>query len=274
MSLKSPTGNTYNLCLLDTNVISEIIKRPRVEGRGYFERFYKNFITCFTVYSLIELRRNTALFKDFVNWFAMPCCILKPVQILLEDEKESQGNLEKIVPVMDLFLPVGSKTLEAFIDGFFSLKAIKKIESNWKKDENETLKVWLSRKKNFIPTKPSQNARDAERYVKEAGLQTLIQLFPKWAQELTENGRSPNIDYFPSLKVSLYSQYYRLYDPNWKPEPQEVTDVQIISASPYMEAVITEAFQAEILKKVKNKVNGLEEIEILTLRDIRYKSSP
>jgi hypothetical protein len=46
-----------------------------------------------------------------------------------------------------------------------------------------------------------------------------------------------------------------------------------MSAAPYMDVVVTEAFQAEILKKIRKKVVGLEKLQIATLKDIRFKGN-
>ncbi len=276
MTWTAQSGNTYNLCLLDTNALSEIIKRPNVEGRGFVERFSPNsFAPCFTAYNLIELRRKKSVFKGFVEFFSMyPCFLLKPHQMILNDEKKFNQSQSTVSPLMNAFSQLGSDSsyeITKFVEKLFSGLEMNRLEQNWRNEESTTLKAWLSNKSNFSPKRSVPNAVDADRYVKEAGLQSLIASDPHWAQTQINDGRVPNIDEFPSLKVMLYSQYYRLYDPNWIPKPQEVTDVMIISAAPYMDVVITEAFQAEILKKAKNKVKGLEKVELVTLKGIRYK---
>lgn len=276
MPWTAESGHTYGLCLLDTNALSETVKNPRVEGRGFVERFGPDsYAPCFTIYNLIELRRNESLFEAFVDFFAVyPCFLLKPHQLIRDEEKTAAGNLSAVSVLMHAFTPVGpdsSYDLRRFIDGLFSDREILKFERNWRREELETLQVWLSRKSNFESKRSVPNARDAAVYVEEAGLQSLIASMPRWAKTELEAERIPNIDDFPSIKVILYSQYYRLYDPHWKPLPQDVTDVLIVSAAPYVDVVVTEAFQAEILKKIRKRVKGLESLEITTLRGIRFK---
>jgi len=81
-----------------------------------------------------------------------------------------------------------------------------------------------------------------------------------------------NLDNYPAIKTILYSEYYRIFEPNWKPRPQEITDTYIIAAAPYVDIVITERYQAEILRKIRNRVAGLAKLDIATLRDIRMSS--
>jgi len=72
------------------------------------------------------------------------------------------------------------------------------------------------------------------------------------------------------MKIMLYSQYYRIFDPTWNPNDQEVTDVYISACAPYVDAVVTEKFQAEIYKKVQKQIEGMS-VTIAKLRDIRYQ---
>lgn len=276
MPWTAKSGNTYKLCLLDTNALSEIVKRPNVEGKGFIERFGPNaFAPCFSVYNLIELRRKRELFQAFVEFFAnYPCFLLKSHQMILTEEKNLHKDLSMLSPLMNAFSKAGpdsSYDFPNFVNKLFSYGDIAEIERNWRSEESATLAVWTSRVNNFNQKRPVPNAADADEYVKEAGLQSLIASDPEWAQTELDQGQIPNIDNFPSLKIVLYSQYYRLYDPNWTPKPQDVTDIMIMSAAPYIDVVITEAFQAEILKKVRKKVKGLEKVEIVRLKGIRPK---
>jgi len=270
------SGNTYRLCLLDTNALSEILKRPSIEGRGFVEKYKPSaYVPCLTVYNLIELRRKPTLFEAYIDFFSFYAhFLLKPYQLILADERKANGELNSISALMQAFSPLGkdsSYQLRQFITTFFNLPEIADVEQNWRKEEKDTLHAWLKNRSNFSPLGKTANAKDAERYVKDAGLQTLINIAPHWAKGKIDAGHIPNVDNFPSLKVMLYSQYYRIFDPDWEPRPQEVADVSIMSSAPYVDVVITEKFQAEILRKVKSKVARMANLEISTLRDIRYK---
>lgn len=146
-------------------------------------------------------------------------------------------------------------------------------EKKWREHEQSVIKYWTKKLENFNFSSSAANSIHAEHYIKEAGIQTLINLDlsykSNWVKSRIENNELIDIGEFPSLQVMLYSQYYRIFDPYWKKRPQEVTDIQIISPSPYMDIVITEKFQAEILKKIRNRITGLNNSRIWTLKDIR-----
>lgn len=277
MPWTSSSGNKYRLCLLDTNALSEIIKHPLNEGRGFIEKCNpKDHATCLTIYNLIELRRKSKLFKEYVEFFSLyPSFLLKPNEILLKEEQQSIDSTSSIEAFMHAFSPLGpdnSYNLKQFVDQLFEGPVLKVIENNWRNDEASVLEIWLQNKSNFLPTQPVPNAQDAERFVNEAGLQFLISQFPEWAKFELDAGRIPNISKFPSLEVSLYSVYYRLFDKSWKHRPQEVTDIQIIAAAPYVDIIITERFQAEILRKIQSRIAEIKNLEIYILKDIRWNN--
>lgn len=67
----------------------------------------------------------------------------------------------------------------------------------------------------------------------------------------------------------LYSQYFRLFEESRKTDLQDVTDIRIMASSPYMNAIVTENFQAEIFRKIKRVWFRIENLEVYTLKDLR-----
>jgi len=51
--------------------------------------------------------------------------------------------------------------------------------------------------------------------------------------------------------------------------PNDAMDVKISCIMPYMDAVITENFQANVYKKARKLIPKLNKLEIYTLKDIR-----
>lgn len=274
MPWTAPSGNTYQLCLLDTNVISEIVKRPTREGRNFIIRYSPNvYIPCLTIYSVIELRRKPEIFNAYVDFFSIyPHVLLKLFQHILEEEARANGKLDSSIVLFNAFTPLGrdkSYELRQFTESLFRIPDIRKVEKKWRANEEDVYQTWLRNKVNFESSGRTVNARDADRYVRDAGVETLARLIPEWVKKELDAGRIPDLDNFPSLKVMLYSQYYRIFDADRKPFPQDVTDIEIMAAAPYMDVVITERFQAEILRKIKSKIPMMSDIKIATLRDLR-----
>lgn len=270
----TPNGKTYKYCLLDTNIISEIVKNPEIEGKGFLTRFPSAaYVPCMSAYSLIELRRNGPVYTSFIEMFSIiPFFITKTLNVILEEEFKTYSTDKNINPVQVPITALSKDSqlhLKNALEKIFSDNEVLAAESRWRSDETTVLNSWKKRLNNFQQESSTANAKDAERYWEEAGLQTLMFLNPAWAKEKVDAGHLIDPNHFLSVKAMLYSQYYRLYDQHWKPRPQEITDIQIIAVSPYVDTVITEKFQAEIFKKIKTKVRGMEKLEIYTLRDIR-----
>lgn len=275
MPVTLPNGSTYKLCLLDTNALSEIVKYPTVVGRGYIERFPPTmYVPCFTVYNLIELRRNADVFQKFTKFFSIyPSFITQPFQVILDAEVRSGGRSSVNSILFRAFTPFGpdaSFNLESFIADLFTASKIAQLELGWRTRNQSVLNTWLMNKANFNPDASIPNAADADRFVNDATVDTLCQLYPHVVQTSIINDSIPQSLRFPSIQIMLYSQYYRIFDPTWTANDQEVTDVCIAASAPYVDAIVTERFQAEIYKKVHRKVEGLDRVLFAKLRDIRY----
>jgi len=274
MPWTAPSGNIYKLCLLDTNVLSEILKNKKKEAVGFLEKYRPDLtVPCMTVYNYIELRRKPELFEEYLRVFSIfSNFLLKPHRLIIQEEVNNQYHTNPISIQIRAFSPLGpteTHDLRDFVNQLFEIPDIAEIERNWREEEKVGIDSWLKRKSNFKVNRPAANAEDAERYVKRMLLDYLEsdRLFS--VKKKIESFDEISVENYPAIKTMLYSKYYRIFDPSWKPYPKEVTDTYIVAAAPYMDIVITEKYQAEILRKVQNRVPGLENLEIATLRDIR-----
>lgn len=260
------SGRSYDLCLLDTNALSEIAKKRPLISRGFFELFGPaSHAPCLTVYNIFELRRKPDLFNSFLDIFSIcPIFLLKPHSEILNEER-SNSPVDSDAIIMNAFTQLGqgeSYDIRLFMERLLATPSIKSLRKNWRRDERKTLKSWLMHRKNFDPKSEGANASDADRYVEEASRQILMQKYSKWATKV-------NSDDFPALKTMLYSQYYRIFDLNRKPTSQDVTDVRIMACAPYVDVVITENFQADIFRRVKHAWSRIRHLEVVTLADLR-----
>jgi len=274
MPVNLPNGSSYKLCLLDTNALSEIVKRPEIEGHGFVTRFPPNeYVPCFTVYNVIELRRWPEVFRSVVIFFSeYPCFIAQSHQRILQKEIAANGRANTNDILAMAFSPVSSHMpLGKFLDTLFSNPEIAELEHNWRDLDQETLDTWLARKANFQPKRTVPNASDAKQYVQDATIDSLYQLHPQLVRSAEEANNVAFLYSFPSMQTMLYGQYYRVFDTNRSAEHQDVKDVCISACAPYVDAIVTERFQAEIYRKVQPHIDGMS-TEIATLRDLRHES--
>ena len=272
------SGRTYRLVLLDTNALSEIVKNPDVEGAGFLSMMSEPIAPCFTPYNLAELYASKDVFDAFIELFRhVPIFMTFPWEMVFDQEIAHYEGGGTVNPLLNAFTPDGpdpSYDLRSTVLTVFEDQETKKIMA--KRDYNAAamhiLNTWLGKKDNFEPKRSEPNSEDAERFVKEAGLQTLIGLRADWMKQKLEQGEVPQVHEFPTLSVMLYSQYWRFWDSSWTPGPGEVRDIQIMAVAPYMDVVITEKRQAEIFRKIRKVVPGLEDLQVMRLRDLRRKA--
>jgi hypothetical protein len=272
MPWTAQSGNTYQLVLLDTNALSDIAKNKKKEGLRFVTEFDAGgYAPCFTSYSLIEIRRNEEAYKSFLKLFSVyPIFILKPHSVILEDEKAAYDTDKNVSALLYSFSP--SHDLLHFIDIHFSKPENLELEKNWKEDERRIMESWLELKKNFKATSDDANKEDAEKYVNKFLFEKLCQRFPAFVRQELDKKIIPDSDKFPSLQAILYSQYYRIFDKNRNCTPSDVTDVRIMAASPYVDVIITENYQAELFKKFKAKVPLLMKLRAVRVGDLRVQS--
>jgi hypothetical protein len=78
------------------------------------------------------------------------------------------------------------------------------------------------------------------------------------------------IDAFPSVKATAYAVWHKFYaDRNRKWTRSDAFDIIIASATPYVDAVVTESHLAESLRKTKRLDDFMENLTIHTLSDFR-----
>lgn len=268
------SGRAYFHCLLDTNVVSEILKRPQIVGKGFLRCYGPgNCIPCFTIATLGELHRKKTVYEEFIRFFSQyPCFVLKPMEQLLSDEVAAYPDPPGTEPVLFAAKVAHAhpqENLGYMLNQVFASAIVRNYMKGWKKDHAETLDSMLSLKENFTASRDCANAEDARRFVEEAGFQQLALNHWQWTKKQVDGGVVPSIDSFPSLKMSLFTTYYRLYDNSRKPERQDVVDILNSAPIPYIDGVITEKFQADILRKVRCREEFLEHLEISTLSDLR-----
>ncbi len=135
MPITLPNGSTYKLCLLDTNALSEIVKQPSNEGRGYIERFPPSeYVPCFTVYNLFEIRSVSEVFRKFVAFFQIyPSFLARPFQQILDTEIAAKGRPAANDILLQAFTPLGSDSsydFVHFIDSLFADALAEKVLSD------------------------------------------------------------------------------------------------------------------------------------------------
>jgi hypothetical protein len=269
----------YKLLLLDTNILCEVTSNRNYDyEKNLFEEFISsdsNYIFCFSIYNVIELKRHADLYEKFLELFSiLPCFILYPFKKLLEQEWIAYQNNTKVEVdnnIANAFSPLGkgdSFNLRSFLTKMFEaptsqiveneLLGLEDIASHW---EGQRKQLSHSLKKTGYPR--SMVNDDFYLFQEKS---TIITMLKNAEIQVTD---SINHQKFPAARIMLYSQYHRLHSTKKPITKNDVMDIKIASIIPYMNAIMTEAFQADVCKKAKKVIPEMKALEIYTIKDIR-----
>ncbi len=262
------------MCLVDTCIISEILKNKKNERNSFINFSLTNqVIPCVSIFTVFELRKTNKMYEQFINFFnGFPLFIAQAPLILFEKEVLYYPNPSKVDPINFIF-PGKEKENDIHLKDFFNhifsdpeiLDSENKWNTIWKK---EMLEKILELKPNFHPKHSSYNSQDAKRFLND-GMPDYIMAMQKNITTHLNIGVNPiDLIAFPSIRTIFYTVFYRFYAENREPELQDIFDIFIYSVVPYVGTVIAEKFQAEIFRKLKNIDEIYKDLNILTLKDL------
>jgi hypothetical protein len=270
-------GTDYRLCLLDTNAISEMVKRE--DSLRHFLLWAADeppmYIPSFTLFTVLELRRSPKLFQQFLERFGpLPSTLLKSHEQLLEEEARRYPDPSGIDPMLLGFaglLGSDGNRLANVLPFAFSDHDLLDRERYWNEGEQEIVEGIVSLVPNYQPDEgDGYTASEIRTFVEIAGFSQLVLRVGDFAERMVSSEQAVDIDAFPSLKASLYTVFHKFYaDRTRKPTRSDGFDIINSAATPYVEAVVTESHQAEVLRKTMRRDEFLGGLRIFTLRDFR-----
>jgi hypothetical protein len=271
----------YPLCLLDTLAVSEMVKRPAGALRNFYEWSHRSeptFLPCFTVYTLIELRRQPALFEQFIGQFhPFPCVLVKGYMNFLDEEVDCYPDPSQIDPCAIAFTPLGDEgNLLRNLPLILASQKLQEQERMWNEARSEIVEGMVSLVKDYLPEGDSYTADEVRQFVNWASFtQLTLHGHNHFVERLHAGDQAVEMDAFPSLKAMTFTVFHKFYaDLNRTPSDSDAFDVLISSALPYVEAIITEAHLAEALRKTKRRDAFLDHLQVFTLRDFRDDPPP
>lgn len=107
-----------------------------------------------------------------------------------------------------------------------------------------------------------------EKFYKFQKMKTVIKDLANFNIPASSNA---DIKKLPASRMMEYSQFIRIYQIQKALKSNDVMDVLTSCIVPYVDAVITENFQADVYKKAKKMIPQIRDLEIYRLKDIRTK---
>jgi hypothetical protein len=272
--------DAYPLCLLDTMAVSEMVKQPAGVFRNFVEWSHAGeaiVVPCFTIYTVMEIRRKPDLFDAFLDLFASyPSALLRGYMDLLAAEVAEYPDPSSIDVCAIAFLPAplgGEGNRLANLKWMLDLPEYADRERLWNAQAPQIVESMASHVHNFPPAADSAyTMKEVEAFELMVSLpQLMYHGHEEFVRGEVAAGHALDLDAFPSLKAMTYTVFHKFYvDRNRKASSSDAFDVLMASALPYVEAFITEAHQAEVIAKTKRRVPGfLQQLDVYTLRDFR-----
>lgn len=266
------TTVNYKYCYLDTCVISEMLKDKSV-FRNVVTRIAidGNYKLSISLYTIFELMQTPELYNSFADIVVhLPAVIQKNHVLLLKDEMVHHPNENK--ESLIIFTPVGLKVADR-VEGFKAIMLSPVIEAarlTWEQEKNEILKGMIDNVKNFEPNEVGKyTVKRIEQFADLATLQYLQNCDPNFVEVTTSRKIRGNIRMFRSVQMMMFIAFYKFYISKRKPRLSDVPDVVMASSFPYMNAVILEKDEAEMLRQIRKRHSIINALEVYTLQDFK-----
>lgn len=272
-------GTNYKLMLIDTNVIREVVKNNMRERETLLDIMAcENVLPCISIISLFEIRKRPDIFDRFLDVFSVvPFLLIKPQNQVFEEELREYPNPKAKSIIAFSFSPFNldpNANTKVFLSKLFSERDVVRVETKWEKHgKKESLKSILSLKKNFVPRTGGANISDAKRFVQGSLPQYVGLTAPRWMSKNKQIFLNLNPDAFPSIQVMLLNVYYCFYDDTRRWEENDIFDILINSTVAYMDIIIAERFQAEVMRKVKKTLELVSHLQVESVGFLRYPES-
>lgn len=219
-------------------------------------------------------KRRREIYESFLDFFDVcPCIMLTGFDELFEAELAAYPNPRAVDPIVMGFSPLNrdkGTNLRALLQRAFSEADTIQRERVWPQLKRDLLASWIDLRPNYSPKGDRYTGEDGPAFVQMVSLQAIADRNLEWFREQTQQHLEIDTEAFPSIRMTLWTVFYRLYvygDRN--AETQDVFDAPISTSAPYLHAVVTEKHQANIYEQVRKHDEALKDLEVLTLADLR-----
>lgn len=272
-------SNEYKLIFLDSNALREITNNTFSSGKGFINKFMNEsnmYIPCFSIYNVMELKPNEEGFQKFIDFFSIiPCFMFFSAKTILQEEYKCYLKNQPLIinnQIVNAFSPLNTNDSHNFRKMITGMLSMESLASCIQSEINELPSVansWesqrLEAKRNLEKSKLPLNMIDIK-YYKSQENEMITKDLQAWGFE-----PSPilNIDKLPAFRIMGYSQFNGIFLTKKVIKPNDVMDITISCIIPYVDAVITESFQADVYRKAQKLIPQMKKLETYILKDIR-----
>ncbi len=261
-------GTKYQIILLDTNIVSETLKYKNTIGNRVIDFIYKQSIPCFSPVTLKELKSVPKTYNAFFDIFnILPSILIKDYHQLAEEELRVYKGSNKVNPfIATIFKNPFEKiniNIRKICNSFFTPEFMTQFEN----DKKSILTSILNLKPNYPSNGKAYTKKEIDFFIFAVVTQLITLYNYKFARAIVDSGNFINLKKFPSIQTIAAFAFYKFYISNRRPRLSDIPDLMISSAYPYVDVVITEKNQAELLRQIKKRHEICSDTSVLTLSD-------
>ena len=263
----------YKLLYLDTNAIREIICNNGQSRINFINKIVGRvkYAPVFSIYNLFELKPYNDIYNEFIEFFSIiPCIMLYPYKNFMEAEFRAAINGKEMVlddTLLNAFSALGiseSHNFKLFSNEMWgNLEMCSLIQNEIDKLQEVADKWNENKKKSNLNTE-----KDWLKLYKKLEYETIVKDMKKHSI-IINPGVEIDLSKMPGMRVMEFSNFMRIYCQKKHITKNDVMDVKISYISPYVDCIITENYQAEILKKLRTRIPELKNIEIMRLSELK-----
>lgn len=262
------------LCLLDTNVLSELLKNKDAFFKRFCELYpFSNYVHCYSIFSIIELKRSGYLYEKFLDVFSLiPSLIMNSHEAIYQEEMKHY--IDRNHRIKSWVIPPFAIKSESNMSPRQKLEYVLSQPENVEKEKywldscDKILTGILSLKENYLPAGKCYTKNGILQFVDIATSTQIVLRSPDFVKKSLDSGKAIDIDLFPSIKSYIYIVFYKFYPDARKPKKSDVFDIIISSLLPYVDAFVTESHQNETINKIKKVDKLLNHLDNRSIKSI------
>lgn len=259
----------YKLALIDTCVVSELLKLAPSQRTEYFNVMFDGVIPCFTAHNLKELRRSNILISKFVEMFrVLPSYFLKDHDLLLQAEVDSYACEDTLNAIIGPLFKNPLRPQDPVLIDIAEQTLTDEVMLDYNKYLQIVLDGILSLKNNYPPKGKKYSVKEIENFVWMVSFEQVVDRHLEWANQFRDNAEDYDLAKLPSLQYMSYVLFYKFYLSSKSPTLSDIPDLIMSSVYPYVDIVVVEKHQAEIARQIQRRHLILPDLEIMTLKDI------
>lgn len=261
-------NESYKIILIDTCIVSEMLKRKGNLSKNIFSKILDHRYPCFSFDSIIELKRAPKVYEEFIDVFSfLPAFILKNSVLLIEEEILNYENTKVIDPVITILHRNPKKAenfdVKAFLNSHLTKEYLEKNQEEYKL----ALESMLDLKNGYPAKNGNYTLKEIEEFVELVTYKQLVIRDKSWCQDMLNKKKTIYAEKFSSIQIMCYLAFYKFYINNRKPKLSDVTDLLIATSYPYIDEVITEKNQSEMVRQIQRKHKFCNNLTTYTIKD-------